>query len=175
MRYKIRKSKDYLKRFRIFFCESRLSVSGQLGKVNYPGSFNGEEFYRLYLRRKDRFGFFSSTSFLLKWLEEAFRSVSVGYSVEFTLNSISFKGQFLHFGFALFLDLGYSHSVSFLLPRHAYAFFEKRRMVVLSKDYYWITNVIQRIKGLRYPDDYRAKGIILKNEKFTFKPGKQRQ
>jgi len=32
-----------------------------------------------------------------------------------------------------------------------------------------------KLKKLRWPDPYRGKGVVYKNEKLKLKPGKQRQ
>jgi hypothetical protein len=174
MRYVTRLKKNYYKRFRVSVHPRGFSVRGPLGELFYHFPVAHSSFLPL-PNRKEIGSFFSSSPFLIKWLPFAQRSVSIGYCLEFTLNAVSFKGEYLHYAHGLSLDLGYSHLVCFLLPAHARAFFEKRRMVLLSYNFGWITNACNQIKSLRWPDAYKAKGIKLKNEQLKNKPGKQRQ
>ena len=174
MRYLLRLKKPHFKRFRVFPQSRGFLVKGPLGENFYSFPTQDAAFFNLTNRNKE-FSFYADSPFLLKWIPMAQRSVSVGYCVEFTLNAVSFKGEYLHYARALSIDLGYSHLICFLLPSHAWAFFEKRRLVLLSRDLGWITNASIRIKELRWPDAYKGKGIKLKSEQLRIKPGKQRQ
>jgi large subunit ribosomal protein L6 len=174
MRYITRLKRQYFKRFRVSVETNGFSVKGPLGEAFHPFPASTAPFFSS-PNRSNKTSFFSSSPFFIRWLPQAQRSVSVGYCLEFTLNAVSFKGEYLDYARALSLDLGYSHLICFLLPPHARAFFEKRRMVLLSSDFEWITNACNRIKSLRWPDAYKAKGVKLKSEQLKNKPGKQRQ
>lgn len=174
MKYKFRNSSAYFKRFRISVVDNGFLIRGSLLTALYKYPTTYIKFLPVSTRNNKIF-FQLFSPFLIRWIPSAVRGVSVGYSIEFTLNAVSFKGEYLRYSRALSLDLGYSHLVCFILPRHAMAVFEKRKLTIMSPDINWITNSIESIKNLRYPDSYRAKGIILKGESFKLKPGKQRQ
>ncbi len=167
------KSKIYFKRFRIDVNLPKLSIKGPLGVFYYPAPlFVSNITVRPY---RGDFGWFSQSASFLKWLQFAQRSVSVGFYIELTLNGVAFKGDYMRYAHALHLDLGYSHHICFLLPEHARVFFEKRKFTLLSPDHVWLTNAAYKLKQLRWPDPYRGKGVIYRNEQIKLKPGKQRQ
>jgi len=173
MKLKFKKSKSYLKRFRISVNLPQISIKGPLGVCIYQIP-HGLPPIRVHPYRGVLKWFYNST-FFLNWLLFAQRSVSVGFYINMTLNGVAFKVDYLHYAHALNFDLGYSHHVTFLLPEHAKTILEKRKFTLYSPNFTWLTDAARRIKKLRWPDPYRGKGVIYRDEKLKLKPGKQRQ
>lgn len=122
------------------------------------------------------FRLFNTSRAIIPWFLNAYRGNYVGYYIEFVLNSVSFRVDPVESADKmLILDLGFSHTVVLKLPSHAFLAFDKRKFKLASYDFGWLSDFSRLLQLLRYPDSYRGKGILFKNQVMKLKPGKQRQ
>lgn len=126
---------------------------------------------------KRKLGLFLNSYSFYNWLDNYSTSLNNGYRIEFVLNSTSYKADrfSIRKSRVLSLDLGFSHTVNLILPKNVYVLIEKRKLMIFSYDYWWITNFCNFFQNLRYPNSYTSKGILLKGQSFVLKPGKRRQ
>jgi len=101
--------------------------------------------------------------------------VSEGYKIEMEFVGVGYraesKGQMLE------MNLGYSHSIYFELPKEVKvdAVTERRsnpRLTLESIDKQLIGQVAAKIRSLRKPEPYKGKGIKFKGEEIRRKAGK---
>jgi large subunit ribosomal protein L6 len=89
--------------------------------------------------------------------------VGVGYRVE----SLTDK--------AITLKLGYSHLISIKIPLSIKAYSPKKNVLILkSFDSQKLNLFTARIRSYRFPDVYKGKGILFKNEVVRLKSGKNK-
>jgi ribosomal protein L6P/L9E len=127
---------------------------------------------------RKKLGVFAFSYDFYTWLDNYLASVNTGYHVEFILNSTSYKVEYLVHSDGtkvLVLDLGFSHVVNVILPVDTFVSIEKRKLLVFSNNLWWLTNFVCFFQNLRYPNAYTSKGILLKGQDFSLKPGKRRQ
>jgi len=89
--------------------------------------------------------------------------VGVGYRVEsLTDDTVTLK-------------LGYSHLISVKIPSSVKAYSPKKSMLILkSFDLQQLNSFTAFIRSHRYPDVYKGKGILFKNEEIRLKSGKNK-
>lgn len=171
------------KRFRIFYNLRELTFKGPLGTVEYHFPI-----YRARLNLDSSrviAGVADSQKFvvslllfdrgLLSWFKNAYKGVYSGFSQQILLNSNSFKADYSSSGKELVLDLGFSHSVCLKLPETCKFVIQKRQLLFFSHDRSWLRTFSLWFQSLRYPDSYKAKGILFQGQVWRTKPGKQRQ
>jgi large subunit ribosomal protein L6 len=89
--------------------------------------------------------------------------VGVGYRIESLTDKI------------ITLKLGYSHLVTIKIPASIKAYSPKKSSLILkSFDSQKLNLFTARIRSYRFPDVYKGKGILLKNEKIRLKSGKNK-
>jgi ribosomal protein L6P/L9E len=154
---------NYLKVFKYFY--------------QFPLTFTSPILQLTKGKSKKKIGIFSTSYDFYTWLRNCIKTLNTGYHVDFILNSTSYKVELKTLNGADFLnlDLGFSHVVLIKLPVNTFVHIEKRRLILFSKDLWWLTNFINFFQGLRYPNAYTSKGILLKGQVIQLKPGKRRQ
>jgi large subunit ribosomal protein L6 len=89
--------------------------------------------------------------------------VGVGYRVENLTDKI------------ITLKLGYSHLVSIKIPESIKVYSPKKNTLILkSFDSQKLNLFTSRIRSYRFPDVYKGKGILFKNEIIRLKSGKNK-
>jgi len=89
--------------------------------------------------------------------------VGVGYRVESLTDNV------------ITLKLGYSHLISIKIPASIKAYSPKKSMLILkSFDSQKLNLFTARIRSYRFPDVYKGKGILFKNEVIRIKSGKNK-
>ena len=94
-----------------------------------------------------------------KGFERSLEIVGVGYRTEINGRIISF-------------NVGYSHSVNFLLPEEVNAVFDRGKLTLSSIDKEVLGATAARIRQIKKPDPYKGKGIKYQEEVIRRKAGK---
>lgn len=167
-----------------FNSSSKLNIMnfvGKLGINNYKFSFNyyvpyffyiknsffKKEFYFLTFSKKFIGSFFTNISNLVE-------GVTSGYFRYLELKGVGFKVLYSQATHSLFFFLGYNHIVSYKLSYSIQVKIRKQYILLFSYNKSLLSYVSYQIKSLRFPDVYRGKGILFKEEILKLKPGKQR-
>jgi ribosomal protein L6P/L9E len=75
----------------------------------------------------------------------------------------------------LCLKVGYSHQINILIPENLFVFCTKgTNICIYGGNFEKVTGFAAFIRGLRSPEDYKGKGIRLRDEIIKTKPGKKR-
>tara|TARA_B100000315_G_C14591041_1_gene595807 strand:- start:4149 stop:4694 length:546 start_codon:yes stop_codon:yes gene_type:complete len=97
--------------------------------------------------------------------------VTKGYEKVLEIHGVGFRVQ--QQGSTLSFSLGYSHQVTFNLPKEIEAIVEKPTAVTLrGASKYLVGQTAANIRALRPPDSYKGKGIRYANEVVKLKAGK---
>jgi large subunit ribosomal protein L6 len=89
--------------------------------------------------------------------------VGVGYRVEKLTDE------------TIVLKLGYSHLISIKIPESIKAYSPKKNILILKSSNSQKLNLFtSRIRSYRFPDVYKGKGILYKNETIRLKSGKNK-
>jgi large subunit ribosomal protein L6 len=143
---------------RFFLKDNSLTVKGSAGSFTLKNvdslKQNKTLFYRLLQKGivGVNFGYINRLLF-----------VGVGYRIESLTDKI------------ITLKLGYSHLVTIKIPASIKAYSPKKSSLILkSFDSQKLNLFTARIRSYRFPDVYKGKGILLKNEKIRLKSGKNK-
>jgi large subunit ribosomal protein L6 len=105
-------------------------------------------------------------------LNNLFYGVLVGHSKYLELKGVGFKFKLKNN--KLFLILGYSHVISYVLPSNISVELLNTKLIKLFSNNLMILNkVIFYLKKLKKTDVYKGKGILLKGEVVLIKEGKK--
>lgn len=105
-------------------------------------------------------------------IQNMVRGVHEGFRRALEINGVGYRAETK--GQDLILYLGYSHPVTFPVPAGIKVAVEKNTKVILSGvDRELVGRVAARIRALRRPDPYKAKGIIYEGEIIKRKAGKK--
>ncbi len=96
--------------------------------------------------------------------------VSQGFERKLEIQGIGYKAATNPNG--LTLEIGYSHSVDFPLPKGVACTVEKNILTIRGIDKQAVGEVASRIRGLRPPEPYKGKGIRYVGEVVRKKAGK---
>lgn len=143
---------------RFFIKNDTLTIQGSEGSFTLQNinslKKNKTLFYRLLQQGiiGVNFGYINRLSF-----------VGVGYRVETLTDDV------------VTLKLGYSHLISVEIPSSIKAYSPKKSTLILkSFDLQKLNSFTARIRSHRYPDAYKGKGILFKNENIRLKSGKNK-
>lgn len=105
-------------------------------------------------------------------LANAVHGVAEGYTRVLEIHGTGYRVEAA--GNALKLSLGFSHPVDFPLPKGITAQVEERNTVLILSgiDKQQLGQVCADIRRLRPPDPYKGKGVRLRGERISLKPGK---
>ena len=112
-------------------------------------------------------GFFSS-------LKNIIRGISRGYKRSIELVGVGYKGWTENN--ILFLNIGFSHVISFKIPLSIKIDILKGRFITIKgSNLQFLTQTLEKIRLFKKPDIYKGKGVRFKNEKINFKSGKKKK
>jgi len=103
-------------------------------------------------------------------LQNMIVGVTTGFKKAMEINGIGYKVNVS--GNKLVLDLGYSHSIDFILPEGVSATVEKSILTLSSIDKQLVGETAARIRRLRPPEPYKGTGIKYVDEIIRRKAGK---
>ncbi len=166
-----------------FFCTYWFNVDSKFTFFNFFGKlghkFNAFNFYYYFpFFFRNNVYFFSSSKKYTNTLRTTFSNVyfgvTSGYFRYVELKGVGFKVLYSPTTHSLFFFLGYNHIVSFYLPISVQVKVRKQYILLFSYDNSTLSYICSQIKSLRFPDPYRGKGVLFRDEVLKFKPGKQR-
>src|SRR3989339_1538632 len=97
--------------------------------------------------------------------------VSTGFSKKLVVNGVGYRAEVK--GDSLMLNLGFSTSIQFMIPKDLKITCENQTTIVISGvDKQRVGQVSAEIRSLRAPEPYKGKGIKYDNEVIRRKVGK---
>lgn len=166
-----------------FFCTFWLNAENKSSFFNFFGKL-GHKFitfpfyYYFPFYRNGNIFFFSSSKKYTNTITSVFSNIyfglTSGYFRYIELKGVGFKVLYSASTHSLFFFLGYNHVISFYLPISVQVKVRKQYILLFSYDKSILSYVCSQIKSLRFPDPYRGKGVLFRDEIIKFKPGKQR-
>lgn len=131
-----------------------LTIKGPLGELQY--TFKNQYIdTKLFIQTK-------SFSFFVKKIKKLIKSVTTGWFLELNLNGIGFKSFKLQDKIAL--DLGYSNLVIYKPTLDVKIKNLKNKIVLFSVKEEYLKDVANKLRNYAFPDSYKGKGILFKNE-----------
>jgi large subunit ribosomal protein L6 len=103
----------------------------------------------------------------LNKIKTAFKSVTTGWFIELNLNGIGYKSFKLDDKIAL--DLGYSNLILYKPNNILKVKNLKNKLVLFSLDHEYVNNIAAHLQKYSYPDPYKGKGIVFKNQYIKLK------
>lgn len=144
------------KKIKVIQNKNILIINGPLGSVNFKINswFNSNT--------TDLFIPHSQYNFFVEKLKKLFKSVTTGWFLELNLNGIGYKSFKLNDKIAL--DLGYSNLVIYKPSDILKIKNFKNKIVLFSIDEEYLNNIGNTIRNYSYPDPYKGKGMLFRNE-----------
>lgn len=131
-----------------------LTIKGPLGELQY--TFKNQYIdTKLFIQTK-------SFNFFIKKIKKLIKSVTTGWFLELNLNGIGFKSFKLQDKIAL--DLGYSNLVIYKPTLDVKIKNLKNKIVLFSVKEEYLKDVANKLRNYAFPDSYKGKGILFKNE-----------
>lgn len=131
-----------------------LTIKGPLGELQY--TFKNQYIdTKLFIQTK-------SFNFFVKKIKKLIKSVTTGWFLELNLNGIGFKSFKLQDKIAL--DLGYSNLVIYKPTLDVKIKNLKNKIVLFSVKEEYLKDVANKLRNYAFPDSYKGKGILFKNE-----------
>ena len=97
--------------------------------------------------------------------------LSTGFKKELQIIGVGYKAQVQ--GSKLVLNLGYSHTIEYQIPKGlTIAMGENNTIVITGADKQMVGQAAATIRGYRPPEPYKGKGIRYVDERVTIKEGK---
>ena len=131
-----------------------LTINGPLGELKYTFK-NQYKNNPLFIQTK-------SFNFFAKKIKKLIKSVTNGWFIELNLNGIGFKSFKLNNKIAL--DLGYSNLVIYKPTIDLKIKNLKNKIVLFSIREEYLKDVATKLRNYAFPDPYKGKGILFKNE-----------
>lgn len=154
-RLEINKQKKKIKLIKNF---NNITIVGPLGSLNINLEFpmhSNQDNSTIFIKNE-------SLNFFFNKIKSIFKSVTTGYFLELTLNGIGYKCFKIEDKIAL--DLGYSNLIIYK-PTTMIKFKNlKNKIVLFSINKEYLNNVANLLKNYSIPDDYKGKGLLLKNQ-----------
>lgn len=104
-------------------------------------------------------------------VQQKIRGVLSGFKNYLRLVGVGYRWQVT--GNKLDLKLGFSHTIFLNIPSKLVVKCKKLTMMLKSTDKQLLNEFISVLQHLKYPDPYKGKGILVKNQKFIKKQGKK--
>lgn len=144
----------------LFIKKDILFVKGPKGVVAFDISFF----------KHKKHVFYSS---FFRLFQKAIVSVSLSFVVRLLFVGVGFRIESLDNDF-IKLKLGFSHFVSIKIPKNIKVFSPKKTLLVLkSVNEQSLKEFCSKICSFKYPDIYKGKGILYKNQIINLKEGKK--
>lgn len=107
-------------------------------------------------------------------VDNAIAGVSTGFTKELNLVGLGLRATIDNKN-VLFLSLGYSHGISYIIPEGVHVACPKPTTILVSGINKQLVNqVAAKIRNLKKPEPYKGKGIQYKNEIVLRKEGKKK-
>ena len=103
-------------------------------------------------------------------LHNCITGVSTGFKKELLIHGTGYKA--LVKGNQINFQLGFSHPIGFLLPEGVSALVKGPKLTLESNSKYLLGEVAAKIRDLKKPEPYKAKGIRYSDENIRRKQGK---
>jgi len=161
---------------KITIAAGHVQVQGPQGKLEMslaPGISVTQEGQHLLVGRPDNERASRANQGMTRALiQNMVRGVHEGFRRALDINGVGYRAETK--GQDLVLYLGYSHPVTFSVPAGLKVAVEKNTKIVLTgADRELVGRVAARIRALRRPDPYKAKGITYEGEVIKRKAGKK--
>lgn len=143
-------------------------------KVRVWGSKGVVEFDSVsHLHRKGNLVIFSPylTPYYSSIFTQAVQGVVFGYTIELRLKGIGYRVR--EEDKRLIFSLGYSHFVALNIPEGVSVSFNKKSFYLKSANLGVLQNFATSIRSYRFPDSYKASGILYGGETPLCKEGKK--
>lgn len=142
------------KNIKVFLNNSMLTVQGPLGELSQ----------KIKITNFNNLLFVSSEQLelLIKIIKKLIKSVTYGWFIELNLNGIGYKS--FKFNDKIALDLGYSNLVLYKSKSNLKIKNFKNKLVLFSIDKDYLYNVAYRLRNYSFPDAYKGKGILFRNQ-----------
>nr|YP_010032401.1 ribosomal protein L6 [Schizocladia ischiensis]QOW07615.1 ribosomal protein L6 [Schizocladia ischiensis] len=145
--------------------KNNLHVEGPLGKLvlNLPLDFQQKGLWLVIenLRPEEK-----------ARLQQAALGVAIGYKKQIHLVGVGYRARLEKE--VLFLDLGYSHPIKISLPQGISLECLKGNVLRLKAcDLSLLNQFTASLRRFRFPDPYKAKGVLYKGENIKTKEGKK--
>jgi large subunit ribosomal protein L6 len=103
-------------------------------------------------------------------LANMIKGVTDGWTRELEINGVGYRAEVS--GETITMQLGYSHPVSFKLPKGVGAKAERNKVVLTSADRDILGQTAAKLRELRPPEPYKGKGVKYAEEVIKRKVGK---
>jgi len=152
---------------RLFEKKNKLFIKGSLGTLCINTSFLNN----VNLSNLEKKKYYSS---FFRLVQKSIIGVNLGFVDSLSFSGVGFRVESIKNSF-LKLKLGFSHFVIIAVPPYIQFSVPKKTLIILkSLDAQLLNEFSSKIRSFRYPDVYRGKGILYKNEILTFKEGKKK-
>ena len=129
-------------------------------KYTFKNQVKNEQFHQIFIPGKN-------INFFTEKIKKMIQSVTTGWLVELNLNGIGYKSFKLEDKIAL--DLGYSNLVLYK-PKDLIKIKNFKSKIVLFSIYEeYLKDVSTKIRNYSYPNPYKGKGILFKNQLLKLK------
>jgi large subunit ribosomal protein L6 len=106
--------------------------------------------------------------------QQALVGLNLGFISNLIFRGVGFRVELLD-KFFLKLKLGFSHFVFFKIPPQIQIFSPKKtRIIIKSYNKQFLHEFSSRICSFKFPDPYKGKGILVKNQILQLKKGKKK-
>ncbi len=106
--------------------------------------------------------------------QQALIGLNLGYITNLLFRGVGFRVEMLDKHF-LKLKLGFSHFVFFKIPSQIQIFSPKKtRLILKSFNKQFLNQFASKICSFKFPDVYKGKGILVKNQILQLKKGKKK-
>lgn len=114
----------------------------------------------------------NSLKLYYKLLINKILGVSNGFFSQLECKGLGYKAKIK--GNSLILNLGFSHTLNFIIPNYINVFCSKSNNIIFfSNDKQKLYEFIYKIRAYKKPDSYKGKGLKLKFEIIKLKEGKK--
>ena len=143
-----------------YTCDKVITVKGERGVINY--TFHNQP---IYSAQNSIFGY--NLKFIKNKIESLIEGVTTGYVLELNLNGLGFKSFKINNWYCL--DLGFSNLVKYKLNTKIQQKNMKNKIILYSTDRDYLKLVGLNLRNFAFPNPYKGKGILLKNEVLKLK------
>lgn len=113
-------------------------------------------------------------SLFYRLIQKAIIGVSFGFIKQLVFVGVGYRVESITSD-SLTLKLGYSHLVTIKVPESIAVHSPKRTVLILkSFNSQFLNEFVAHIRSQKFPDVYKGKGILLKNEVLSLKDGKKK-
>lgn len=106
--------------------------------------------------------------------QQAIIGLNLGFTTNLIFRGVGFRVEMLDKNF-LKLKLGFSHFVFFKIPKQIQIFSPKKtRLILKGFNRQFLNQFSAKICSFKFPDAYKGKGILVKNQILYLKKGKKK-